>query len=206
MDAVRSRDNGRVPTQTPTVRWEVVSTTSEEIAGLPVTTKKLLGHVDNSAWPLINVDIQLSLSTPAQATRPLPVIMEPGPSPEAWAAVLKRIPEDQRAGFTGKGPTWQQQVVAKGWGYAILIPATLHARQWSRLTDGIIGLVNKGQPRKTDDWGALRAWAWGANRALDYLETDKSVDARQVGIEGLSRYGKAALVTMAYEQRLLLLS
>ena len=82
MHAVRSRDNGRVPTQTPTVRWEVVSTTSEEIAGLPVTTKKLLGHVDNSAWPLINVDIQLSLSTPAQATRPLPVIMEPGPSPK----------------------------------------------------------------------------------------------------------------------------
>ena len=73
----------------------------------------------------INVDIQLSLFTPAQATRPLPVIMELGLSPEAWAAVLKRIPEDQRAGFSGKGPTWQQQVVAKGWGYAILIPATL---------------------------------------------------------------------------------
>jgi glucuronyl esterase-like protein len=50
--------------------------------------------------------------------------------------------------------------------------------------------------------GALRAWAWGASRALDYFETDKSVDARQVGIGGLSRYGKAALVAMAYEPRL----
>jgi hypothetical protein len=69
------------------------------------------------------------------------------------------------------------------------------------LTEGIIGLVNKGQPRKPDDWGALRAWAWGASRALDYFETDKAVDARRVGIEGLSRYGKAALVTMAYDQR-----
>jgi hypothetical protein len=47
----------------------------------------------------------------------------------------------------------------------------------------------------------LRAWAWGASRALDYFETDKAVDARQVGIEGLSRYGKAAIVTMAYDQR-----
>ena len=37
------------------------------------------------------------------------------------------------------------------------------------LTQGIIGLVNKGQLRKLDDWGALRAWAWGATRALDYL-------------------------------------
>jgi hypothetical protein len=69
------------------------------------------------------------------------------------------------------------------------------------LTEGIIGLVNKGQPRHLDDWGALRAWAWGASRALDYFETNKLVDAKQVGIEGLSRYGKAALVTMAYDQR-----
>ena len=52
-----------------------------------------------------------------------------------------------------------------------------------------------------EDWGSLRAWAWGASRALDYFETDKAVDAKQVGIEGLSRYGKAAIVTMAYDER-----
>src|SRR6202000_51811 len=69
------------------------------------------------------------------------------------------------------------------------------------LTKGIIGLVNKGQYRRADDWGALRAWAWGASRALDYFETDKAVDARKVGIEGLSRYGKAAIVAMAYDER-----
>ena len=69
------------------------------------------------------------------------------------------------------------------------------------LLKGIIGLVNKGQPRKPDDWGSLRAWAWGASRALDYLETDKAVDAKHVGIEGVSRYGKAALVTMAFDPR-----
>ena len=66
---------------------------------------------------------------------------------------------------------------------------------------GIIGLVNKGQPRKPDDWGSLRAWAWGAARGLDYLETDPDVDAKHVGIEGVSRYGKAALVTLAFEDR-----
>jgi hypothetical protein len=62
-------------------------------------------------------------------------------------------------------------------------------------------LVNKGQPRKPEDWGALRAWAWGASRALDYLETDPTVDAKRVGIEGVSRFGKAALVTLAFDQR-----
>ena len=88
-----------------------------------------------------------------------------------------------------------------GWGYAILIPNTIQADNGAGLTQGVIGLANAGQPRKLDDWGSLRAWAWGASRALDYLETDKAVDAKQVGIEGLSRYGKAALVTMAYDQR-----
>ena len=77
----------------------------------------------------------------------------------------------------------------------------MQADNGAGLTKGIIGLVNKGQPRKPDDWGALRAWGWGASRGLDYLETDKAVNAKQVGIEGVSRYGKAALVTMAFDTR-----
>jgi hypothetical protein len=92
-------------------------------------------------------------------------------------------------------------VLARGWGYAILVPNSIQADNGAGLTEGIIGLVNQGRPRKPDDWGGLRAWAWGASRALDYLETDRSVDARQVGIEGMSRYGKAALVAMAYDHR-----
>jgi hypothetical protein len=94
----------------------------------------------------------------------------------------KRLTEPQRAALMGNGPTWQQQVLAKGWGYATLIPTTVQSDNGAGLTEGIIGLVNKGQPRKLDDWGALRAWAWSASRALDYFETDKSVDAKQVGI------------------------
>ena len=92
-------------------------------------------------------------------------------------------------------------MLAKGWGFASLITNTIQADNGAGLTQGIIGHCNKGQPRKLDDWGSLRAWAWGASRALDYFETDKAVDAKHVGIEGLSRYGKAALVTMAYDQR-----
>ena len=81
------------------------------------------------------------------------------------------------------------------------IPGSIQADNGAGLTKGIIGLVNKGQPRHPEDWGSLRAWAWGASRGLDYLETDKAVDAKKVGIEGVSRFGKAALVTMAYDQR-----
>jgi hypothetical protein len=95
--------------------------------------------------------------------------------------------------------TWQ--LVAAGWGFVLLDPASVQADDGAGITRGIIGLVNHGQPRKPEDWGALRAWAWGAGRGLDYLESDPAVDARHVGIEGVSRYGKAALVTMAFDQR-----
>jgi hypothetical protein len=192
---------GRVPKMTPSVKWEVVSTAAEDNNGIPVTTKKLVGHVDNSFYPLITVDIQLTLTVPAKTNGPVPVMMEFGLSPEVMEAMRKRLSEAQRAALMGNGPTWQQQVLLKGWGCATLIPTSVQADNGAGLTEGIIGLVNKGQPRALDDWGALRAWAWGASRALDYFETDKSVDAKQVGIEGLSRYGKAALVTMAYDQR-----
>jgi hypothetical protein len=95
--------------------------------------------------------------------------------------------------------TWQ--LIGAGWGFVLFDTASVQADDGAGITRGIIGLVNKGQPRRPEDWGALRAWAWGASRGLDYLETDPVVDAKHVGIEGVSRFGKAALVTMAFDQR-----
>jgi peptidoglycan/xylan/chitin deacetylase (PgdA/CDA1 family) len=187
---------GRTPKVTPKVNWEVVSTKNEMNGDVPIITKNIIGHVDNSAYPGIKVDIDLTLSTPANATGPVPVIMEFGLSAAVRAEFAKRFPQPAQS-----GPTWQQQVLAKGWGYAELVATSIQADNGEGLTQGIIGLVNKGQPRKLDDWGALKAWAWGASRALDYFETDKAVDAKQVGIEGHSRYGKATLVTMGYDPR-----
>jgi hypothetical protein len=174
---------GRVPKGAPKVTWEATGTKEEKIGDITAVTKTLVGRADNSACPSIAVDIQLSLTTPAGAAGPVPVMME--------------------FGFSfGRGrPGWQEQVLAKGWGFAILSPGSIQADNGAGLRKGIIGLANQGRPRKPDDWGALRAWAWGASRALDYLETDKAVDAKRVGIEGLSRYGKAALVAMAYDER-----
>jgi hypothetical protein len=189
---------GRMPKNTPKVTWEVTKTTNEMNGDVAVITKQLVGHVDNSSYPQVTVDIQVSLSTPAKAAGPVPVIMEFGfiggfPRIAAGAP----LPAPPRP----TGPTWQQQVLAKGWGYATIVPNSIQADNGAGLTQGIIGLVNKGQPRKLDDWGALRAWGWGASRALDYFESDKSVDAKKVGIEGHSRYGKATAVAMAYDSR-----
>ena len=187
---------GRVPKDMPPVRWEVKAVANEAVGGVPVITKTLVGHVDNTKYPALTVDIELALTTPANATGPVPVMMEFG---FRMPAGMPRPPRP--AGAPPEGPSWQEQLVSKGWGYAVIYPNTIQADNGAGLTMGIIGLANKGQPRKVDDWGALRAWAWGASRALDYFETDRAVNAIQVGIEGLSRYGKAALVAMAYEPR-----
>lgn len=186
---------GRVPPHMPRVNWEVVSITHELRDSIPVITKKLLGHVDNSAYPCIKVDIQLTLSTPEAAKGPVPVIME---FTFVFPPSMRRFLPPPGA---NAGPSWQKQVLSRGWGFASIIPTSIQADNGAGLTEGIIGLMNKGQTRQPDHWGALRAWAWGASRAMDYFETDKSVDAHQVGIEGHSRYGKATLVTMAYDPR-----
>lgn len=187
---------GRVPKNVPKVNWEVESIKKDTIKNIPVIVKKIVGHVDNSSYPLLTVNIELSLTVPTNEKSPVPVIMEFGFTFPPGFKITEQMQK-----MIDSMSSWQPMVLSKGWGFAILIPTSFQEDNGAGLTKGIIGLVNKGQPRKLDEWGTLRAWAWGASRALDYLKTDKSVDGNKVGIEGLSRYGKAALVTMAYDQR-----
>jgi hypothetical protein len=195
---------GRLPSNIPKVTWEVVSVKIDTVGNIPVISKRLSGHVDNSACPSVSVNIDLTLATPVSAKGPVPVIMEFGflmPAGYRPQAPVNRPQNANARPQVPQGPNWQQQVLEAGWGYAIIAPNSIQADNGAGLRSGIIGLVNKGAPRKADDWGSLRAWAWGADRALDYFETDKEVDAKRVGIEGLSRYGKAAIVTVAYDER-----
>ncbi len=193
---------GRVPRNAPAVRWTVTSTVNAKVGLHPVVGRQLAGRVDNSSYPQISVEIEMTLVTPAEATGPVPVMMMFGrgglPQPAGQPAAPGR---GGAAGLGGGDRPATEQLIADGWGYAYINPASIQADNGAGLTRGVIGLVNKGQPRRPDDWGALRAWAWGASRGLDYLETDAAVDARRVGIEGVSRYGKAALVTMAFDTR-----
>ena len=206
---------GRMPSNVPKVTWELTSTSHEKVGEILVLKKELLGHVDNTAYPALSVDIQLTLVTPESARGPVPMMMEfgfffgPRPGGPGGAPAPGRVSAKGAAPRPGPGggppaptgPTWQQQLLEQGWGYATLVPGSFQADNGAGLTKGIIGLCNHGQPRQAEDWGTLRAWAWGASRALDYLETDPAVRAKEVGITGLSRYGKAALVTMAYDPR-----
>ena len=221
---------GRIPASVPSVKWEVRETREIEAGGKAAIQKHIVGVVDNSACPEITVNISMSLTLPKEVNGPVPVLMSFGwtpfePNPFSFGG---RGGPGGGKGAPGGGPggprppSKEDKLIAAGWGCATINPSTVQddAGGFQRnpfvrnpdpnaevkpigagLTRGIIGLTNLGQPRKTDDWGALRAWGWGASRALDYLETESAVNAKRVGIAGVSRYGKAALVAMAFDQR-----
>lgn len=237
VEAIEREMYGRLPEKIPEVDWRVKITDREFVGRIPVIAKQIIGQVDNTGYPLIDVEINMILVVPTNVKGPVPVLMMFGrpsfpapaqPSPEDMEKLnanfkemmIRHNPEmkaifDRYPAYTpitrlprpnffappaGElSPT--EQLLAAGWGYATIDPRSIQADNGAGLTRGIIGLVNKGQPRKPDDWGALRAWAWGAARGLDYLETDTLIDARKVGIEGVSRHGKAALVALAFEPR-----
>ena len=194
---------GRVPPNVPAVSWQVVETRETTVGDVPIVEKVLEGQVDNAACQAIDVKIAMTLGTPKNAPGKVPVLMMFsffgfGGGPGAARPGAAQTPPRR---FGPPGPSPRETLVKAGWGYALISPVSIQADNGAGLTRGIIGLTNRGQPRKPDDWGALRAWAWGASRGLDYLETDPAVDARRAGIEGVSRYGKAALVAMAFEPR-----
>ena len=185
---------GRIPVDVPKVTWSIARTLETNGAGRPVHARLVIGHVDNAADPAITVDIKIAVVTPADATKAVPVLIMFG---------FGNMPDEPAPTFGPPPPVppSTDQLIADGWGYVSLSAMSVQADNGAGLTAGIIGLTNRGQRRKPDDWGALRAWAWGASRALDYLSTDPAVDAKRVGIEGVSRFGKAALVTMAFDPR-----
>jgi len=201
---------GRVPADVPAVTWRIAESEAETLQGTDIVASRLLGHVDNSAYTAISVDIDAVLILPAKTKAPAPVLVmfnwgpAQFPAPKVPPAPPKDLDPRMAAFFAAAQAANLDrihQLVADGWGVVILNPTSYQADNGAGLTQGIIGLVNKGQPRKPDDWGALRAWAWGAGRVFDYLTSRPEVDKAHIGIEGVSRYGKAALVTMAFDQR-----
>ncbi|MEJ0090116.1 MAG: hypothetical protein WDM80_10275 [Limisphaerales bacterium] len=207
---------GRIPANVPSVTWEVTATTLGTNSGIPTVTKTLIGHIDNSNYTNLVVNIQASFTVPAKATAPVPIMIEFGfgaprtnttatlnlSSTNALGTNAATAALGTRGGF-GSRPSWHEQAITNGWGYGTIVPTSFQPDN-NHLTSGIIGLVNKGRPRKPDDWGALRAWQWGVSRMIDYFAAnpDSMVDTNKIGIEGLSRYGKAAIVTEAFEPRI----
>lgn len=187
---------GHVPAHLPSVNWRILARETETVDNARVIVTRLAGHVADRADPKRSIDISMNILVPERSRgRHVPAVMlfgstaprPPGPPPF-------QISEPA-------GPDERSQILGRGWAVVVLDPASVQADNGAGLSAGIIGIGNHGRPRGLDDWGALRAWAWGANRGLDRLTQDPDIDPRRVAIYGHSRYGKAALVAMAYDQR-----
>lgn len=180
---------GRVPATAPVIHWQIKSSEKRSKAGVAATTRHYVGTAAGDP----KLAIQLDVTLPDKARGPVPLILELG-FPEGFH--FPGFPARANA-----GPDWTEQVIGRGWGYAIIVPYTVQPDDGAGLSEGVIGIAGHGRPRANDEWGALRAWAWGASRAYDVFARDPLIDRRRVAVEGLSRYGKTALVTMAYDPR-----
>ena len=67
---------GRIPKNVPKVKWEITNTVEGESGGIATVTRTLVGHVDNSAFPQIEVTIQASFTVPKDAAGKVPITME----------------------------------------------------------------------------------------------------------------------------------
>jgi hypothetical protein len=158
--------------------------------------------------------MDLLLYLPAGAQKPVPVLLnigftanslsvdDPGVKPgEIWNAKdKKRVPAAGGRSF-GKLPV--TKFLAEGIGVATVYYGDIDPDFLGGVPLGVRALYLKpGQTEPApDEWGSISAWAWGMSRALDYLETDKGVDAKKVAITGVSRLGKTAIWTGAHDAR-----
>lgn len=181
---------GRVPANAPKVTWEVGEVDREWRSGTAVR-KKLIAHARvGSEERRFNV----WLYTPAKATKPVPVLLSINFAPAARGG--GPVP-------TGEPPV-ADEMLARSWGYATVVYTEIQPDRANAWKEGVIGLTlasDQAEPRP-DEWGTISAWSWGISRIIDYFETDKSVDAKRVAIQGFSRLGKTVLWAGAKDARI----
>jgi hypothetical protein len=195
---------GRVPDNAPQVTWRVTETDTNAREGTAIM-KRVVGVMgDRPDGPRMNLTVYL----PAKADHPAPLLLSltfafggggrSGPAPKAGPATTPARGRISGGGFDSVG-----EVLSRGWGYASLGYTDIQPDRADRWTEGVIGLtLPEGQSRPAPGaWGTISAWAWGVSRAIDYFETDPSVDAKRVAITGASRLGKTVLWAAAQDER-----
>lgn len=189
---------GKVPDTAPKVRWEVASTDPKARDGAAVM-KRVVGYMgDGPDAPAMNV----TMYTPARATGPVPIVLTitfgGGPARGRGAAGPAAA-----GGAVGPGDPIAD-ILARGWGYATIGYGDIEGDTYNTSLNRARKLALKpGQARPApDEWGTISAWAWGVSRIVDYFETDKAVDAKQIAIEGHSRLGKTVLWAGAQDPRI----
>lgn len=208
---------GRCPAPRYRCRFQLTSVERSALDGRAVRKQVTVHFSRDPGGPRMNLLVYL----PASAPRPVPVFLglnftgnhavhaDPGiqlgelwqldPKQKTWS---RRPASEKSRGAAAE--RWQvEKILARGYGLATAYYGDIEPDFDGGIRFGVRPLFfRKGQSQPfEDEWGAIGAWAWGLSRALDYLETDKEVDARRVIVFGHSRLGKTALWAAAQDQR-----
>ncbi len=190
LEFYRAQIYGRIPAGAPRVTWQVQETDDKARGGTAVMHKIVGTLGDKADGPKIHV----TLYTPAKTEKPVPVLL----NISFFGAGPGRAPGGPPGGFD-----LVAEVLGRGWGYATIGYGDIQPDRADRWKEGVIGLTLKpGQARpEPDEWGTISAWAWGLSRVIDYLESEKSVNAKRIAITGTSRLGKTVLWAGAQDER-----
>ena len=200
---------GRSPGRPAGMSFEVFEKGAPAFDGQAIRRQVTIYFTSNKTEPKLD----LLLYLPPKATKPVPVLLnlsftansnfvaDPGIKPgEIWNRDKQRVPAPKDGRF---GSLKVLPFLAQGFGVATMYYGDIDPDFLGGVPHGVRALYLKpGQTAPApDEWGAIGAWAWGLSRALDYLETDKDVDAKRVAIMGVSRLGKTVLWAGAHDPR-----
>jgi hypothetical protein len=196
---------GAIPANAPKATYTVVKTDAHALDGLAMHEDVRIQFGDGTNALTAHLNIYL----PAASTKPVPVLLQVvffsnPPFPDGITDTASTN-SGRRPGFSEAGPI--TNIFAHGYGYATFRYTDIQPDNSNTFHSGVIALTL--QPGETkpapDKWGTISAWAWGASRVLDYLETDPLVDSKHVALIGHSRLGKTVLVAGARDPRFALI-
>jgi hypothetical protein len=158
--------------------------------------------------------MDLLIYVPAAAKKPVPLLLnlsfsansttvnDPGVKVgEVWGRDKRKIPAGQGMSF---GRMDVVRLLDRGYGFATVYYGDIDPDFEGGIPFGVRTLYLKAGQKEPapDEWGSIAAWAWGLSRAMDYLDTDASVDAKRVAIMGVSRLGKTVMWAGALDTRI----
>jgi dienelactone hydrolase len=188
LELFRAHVYGRTPIQRPpTLKFTVTDTTPGMMDGKATRKQVEISY----EGPGGKGKFDLLLFVPANPTKPVP----------AFLLICNRDPEKNiHPARTIKSPFWPaEEIIARGYAAATFFNGQIDPDHFDSFQNGVHGIFDR--TRTPESWGTIAAWAWGASRALDYLETDRDIDAKRVAVIGHSRGGKTALWSGAEDER-----
>jgi hypothetical protein len=206
LEFYRAEIYGRVPPNAPKVTWEVVETDPSARDGKALM-KRVVGRMgERPDGPRMNLTVHLPNKTDGPVPMLLSITFSFGAGGPAAGKAAQATAKGELAKSKGPLPPrfdFLGEVLSRGWGFASLGYTDIQpdrADQWSQ---GVVGLtLTKGQTRPgPNEWGTISAWSWGISRSIDFLETEKAVNPKQIAITGVSRLGKTVLWAGAQDER-----